>query len=68
MTKRLVTMHGRASWADVQSFVEAGYSEVTILALILAIGVKTFSNHSNQVMSTRLSTARSPVGRGNGTR
>lgn len=57
MTKTLVTMHGRASCADVESFVDAGYSEVTILALILAIGVKTFSNYSNHLMSTPLDSA-----------
>lgn len=57
MTRTLVAKRGRASCADVQSFVDAGYSEVTILALILAIGIKTFSTYSNHIMSTPLDSA-----------
>lgn len=51
-TSKMVASRGRPGEADVQSFLAAGYSERNILGIILAIGVKTFSNYTNHVFHT----------------
>jgi alkylhydroperoxidase family enzyme len=51
-TKIMFDKRGRPSEADVQEFLAAGYSEKNILGIILAIGVKTFSNYANHVFHT----------------
>ncbi len=43
---------GRPSEAGVQEFLATGYSEKNILGIILAIGLKTFSNYANHVFHT----------------
>lgn len=51
-TTRMVLSRGRPSDADVATFLAAGFSEKHILGIILAIGVKTFSNYTNHVFHT----------------
>jgi hypothetical protein len=51
-TKIMFDKRGRPSEADVQAFLAAGYIEKNILGIILAIGVKTFSNYANHVFHT----------------
>lgn len=51
-TTQIVASRGRPSDADVTSFLAEGYSERNILGIILAIGVKTFSNYTNHVFHT----------------
>lgn len=41
-----------AGRADVQHFLDAGYSERHILEIILAISVKTLSNYANHLFHT----------------
>ena len=48
----MVTKAGRPSPTDVNAFLAAGYTEKHILAIILAIGVKTMSNYANHVFHT----------------
>jgi uncharacterized peroxidase-related enzyme len=51
-TKIMFDKRGQPSEADVQEFLAAGYSEKNILGIILAIGVRTFSNYANHVFHT----------------
>jgi hypothetical protein len=50
----MVNKRGRPSDEDVESFLSAGYTEKHILAIILAISVKTISNYSNHIFRTPL--------------
>lgn len=51
-TRTLVNKRGRPAKEDVERFREGGYTEAQILQIILAIGVKTFSNYANHVCDT----------------
>ena len=51
-TAKMVASRGRPSDADVTSFLAAGYRERNILGIVLAIGVKTFSNYTNHLFHT----------------
>lgn len=51
-TAQMVYSRGRPKDADVAAFRAGGYSEKNILGIILAIGVKTFSNYTNHVFHT----------------
>lgn len=51
-TVKMVALRGRPSEDDVRAFLSAGYSEKNILGIILAIGVKTFSNYTNHLFHT----------------
>jgi len=53
-TKAMVDKRGNPSPADAEAFLAAGYTEQHILAVILAIAVKTISNYSNHVFHTPL--------------
>lgn len=59
-TRQLVRSRGRPAADDAQAFLAAGYSEKQILDLILAIGVKTFSNYTNHVFATPVDPAFQP--------
>lgn len=50
--RHLMHTRGRPSADEAQAFLTAGYSEVQILELILAIAVKTLSNYSNHIFTT----------------
>ncbi|MBY6243790.1 carboxymuconolactone decarboxylase family protein [Methylosinus sp. Sm6] len=51
-THVMVETRGRPSEAAVREFLAAGYSEKNILGVILAIGVKTWSNYTNHLFHT----------------
>jgi len=51
-TAVMVNKKGRPSVADVADFLSAGYTEQHILAVILAVAVKTISNYSNHLFHT----------------
>lgn len=51
-TAKMVASRGRPTDDDVRAFMTAGYSERNILGIILAIGLKTFSNYTNHVFDT----------------
>lgn len=57
ITAKMVASRGRPNDADVSAFLAAGYSERNILGIILAIGVKTFSNYTNHVFHTPVDSA-----------
>ncbi len=51
-SRRMVVTAGKPTKADVQAFLDAGYTERHILEIILAIAVKTLSNYANHVFHT----------------
>lgn len=51
-TRIMLWTQGRPRQRDVAAFQKAGYSERQILAIILAIAVKTLSNYSNHLFHT----------------
>jgi AhpD family alkylhydroperoxidase len=55
-TTAMLLKRGRPSDADVQEFLMADYTEKQILAIILAISVKTISNYSNHIFNTKVDT------------
>ena len=56
-TRLMVTSRGMPEKAAVDAFLAAGYSERHVLGIILAIGVKTFSNYTNHLAGTALDPA-----------
>lgn len=55
-TTIMVNKRGHPSEADAKEFLQAGYTEKHILAIILAISVKTISNYSNHIFHTPVDT------------
>jgi uncharacterized peroxidase-related enzyme len=53
-THHMLTTQGKPSNDAVQTFLASGFSERQILAIILAIAVKTLSNYSNHIFDTEL--------------
>lgn len=53
-TQAMVEKRGNPSPADAAAFLKAGFTEQHILAVILAISVKTISNYANHVFHTPL--------------
>ncbi|AJY27060.1 alkylhydroperoxidase AhpD family core domain protein (plasmid) [Burkholderia thailandensis 34] len=53
-TRMMVMSRGRPSPEQLRAFIEAGYTERTVLEIILAIAVKTLSNYSNHVFHTEV--------------
>jgi len=53
-THHMLSTRGRPDTTAVQQFLDAGYSEKDVLAIILAISVKTISNYSNHIFDTKL--------------
>jgi len=49
-TDIMVETRGHPGHDDLQAFLDAGYREADVLAIILAIAVKTLSNFSNHVL------------------
>lgn len=56
-TEIMVKSGGNPGADQAQAFLGAGYSEAQILAIVLAIGVKVFSNYSNHVFHTEVDPA-----------
>lgn len=48
-TKILVGKRGRATEADIQAFLDAGYTKQQILEVILIVSIKTLSNYINHL-------------------
>jgi len=55
-TSIMVNKRGRPNDEDVKEFLMAEYTEKHILAIILAISVKTISNYSNHIFHTPVDT------------
>ncbi|MGU2420468.1 carboxymuconolactone decarboxylase family protein [Burkholderia cenocepacia] len=55
-TRTMVVSRGNPTPDELNAFLAAGYSERTVLEIILAIAVKTISNYSNHVFHTEVDT------------
>ncbi len=55
-TKAMHHSRGLAAKADVEAFLEAGYTERHILDIVTASAVKTLSNYTNHLFHTELDT------------
>ncbi len=51
-TRHLLDSRGRPDQNEAEAFLAAGYSEIQILEIVLAIAVKTLSNWSNHLFHT----------------
>lgn len=54
LTQEMVRTQGMPSKQTLDAFLSAGYEEVKLLYIILAIAVKTLSNFSNHALATPL--------------
>lgn len=59
-TVAMIDRRGNPTDEDVESFFKGGFSEHHILAVILAISVKTLSNYTNHVFHTPVDAAFAP--------
>lgn len=53
-TRTLIANRGKVSTAELQTFFNAGYSDVQVLEVILGLAIKTISNYTNSVAGTPL--------------
>jgi uncharacterized peroxidase-related enzyme len=54
MTQEMVRTNGQPSSPRLAAFLDAGYSEKSILYIVLAIAVKVLSNYSNHAFGTKV--------------
>ncbi len=52
--RSMVASRGNPTAEDARAFLDGGYSEEQILAVILAIGVKVLSNYTNHIFATEV--------------
>jgi AhpD family alkylhydroperoxidase len=57
VTAEVVRTRGRPSGGEPDAFVSAGYSRAQVLAVLLGVGLKTLSNHTNHIAATPLDPA-----------
>lgn len=53
-TRVLITARGKIMTADLQAFIEAGYSHQQALEVTLGIAIKVMSNYTNSIAGTPL--------------
>jgi len=53
-TRAMVVSRGNPAPSELDSFLSAGYSEKNVLEIVLAVGIKTFSNYSNHLLHTEV--------------
>src|SRR5260370_38996234 len=56
-TRTMVTGRGRPSEEDLQKFLNDGFTSEQVLQIVLAVGVKTFSNYANHMCHTPVDAA-----------
>ncbi|WP_120633586.1 carboxymuconolactone decarboxylase family protein [Ruegeria sp. EL01] len=56
-TEIVVTSRGWPSDQDVADIVAAGYTQQTVLEVVLGVGLKTLSNYTNHIVKTPLDAA-----------
>ena len=59
-TEEMVDTRGRPTPESLSRFLDAGYTEIQVLEIILAIAVKTISNYSNHQFDTSLDSRFAP--------
>ncbi|MBL4711220.1 MAG: carboxymuconolactone decarboxylase family protein [Gammaproteobacteria bacterium] len=53
-TRTLIANRGKVSIAELQTFYDAGYTDIQVLEVILGLAIKTISNYTNSVAGTPL--------------
>ena len=53
-TEQVVEARGWVPEAEVQAFLDAGYSRAQVLEVVLGVGLKTLSNYTNHLAGTEL--------------
>lgn len=53
-TRTLIANRGKATKAELQIFLDAGYSDVQVLEVILGLAIKLMSNYTNSIAGTPL--------------
>jgi uncharacterized peroxidase-related enzyme len=53
-SRLLITKRGKATKAELQAFLDAGYSEVQALEVVLGLAIKLMSNFTNSIADTPL--------------
>jgi uncharacterized peroxidase-related enzyme len=56
-TRAMLETRGLPARADIDAFFNAGYSDIHVLQILLAIAVKTISNYSNHLFHTEVDSA-----------
>ncbi len=56
-TSKVVKQRGHVTQADVQAFLDAGYTKAQVLEVILGVGLKTVTNYTNHIAETPLDAA-----------
>lgn len=56
-TRTLILNRGKASRADLDAFIEAGFAPEQALEVVLGIAIKTMSNFTNSIAATPLDNA-----------
>lgn len=59
-TLKMVVGRGHVDDADIEAFLDAGYSRQNILEVVFAISMKTLSNYANHLIDTPLDAAFQP--------
>jgi len=59
-TAQVFASRGKVANADTAAFVAAGFSELQIMEIVLAIAVKTLSNYSNHIFHNDVDAAFAP--------
>jgi len=54
LTQEMVATNGKPSHAKLDAYLQAGYSEQSILYIVLATAVKVLSNYSNHAFGTQV--------------
>ncbi len=52
--RSMVSSRGNPTAQEARAFLDAGFSETQILSIVLAIGVKIFSNYTNHLFATQV--------------
>jgi len=53
-TRTLIANRGKATVAELQAFLDAEYSDVQVLEVILGLAIKLMSNYTNSIAGTPL--------------
>jgi uncharacterized peroxidase-related enzyme len=53
-TRRIVEQRGRLADAEVDAFLDAGYTRAQVLEVLLGVGMKTFNNYVDHLAHTPL--------------
>ena len=56
----VVEKRGRVSEAEVEAFIDAGFTKAQVLEVVLAVSLSTFTNYTNHIANVPLDAAFAP--------